>query len=245
MFSETDSVKHARLKRPIARYFTVPSVLAMEPHMNKVLDDFCDYLDKRFVGTGKACVLGDWLSYCEYMMGDFNFFEIQSLCFKFIGTKSFVLIFILICFLGVVAWDFLGAVTFSKNFGYMEKGYDFDGTMAIADKSIDYSALCGQLPWIDHWLDKNPICHLGPPNLSNVTRIAIEELSLRQKGEEPNCSSEKPDYLQHFINSKTTHPDVVDDSTIVGYLILNRECSRCSKQWNPLLTHRSPSRRRC
>lgn len=105
----------------------------------------------------------------------------------------------------------------------MEKGYDFDGTLAIADKSIDYLALCGQMPWTDYVLDKNPIYPIGPPNISNVTRIAIENLTARLKGEDKNFNPEKPDFLQYFIESKSTHPDIVDDGKIIGYLLLNRK----------------------
>lgn len=120
------------------------------------------------------------------------------------------------------AWDFLGIVTFSKKFGYMEKGYDFDGTLATADKSIDYLALCGQMPWTDYILDKNPVYPLGPPNISNVTNIAIQNMTARLKGEDKNFNPEKPDFLQYFVESKSTHPDLVDEGKIIGYLLLNR-----------------------
>ncbi|KAF6802151.1 hypothetical protein CSOJ01_11806 [Colletotrichum sojae] len=183
MFSETNNVEHARLKRPVVRHYSVPSVLAMEPHMDKVIDEFCDHLEKRFVKTGNPCEFGDWIAY--------------------------------------YAWDFLGAVTFSKEFGYMEAGRDFDRTLAIGDQSIDYLGLCGQMPWIDHWLDKNPIYPLGPPNLSNVTKIAIDNLTARLKGKDKNFVPEKPDFLQYFIDSKTTHPEIVNEGTIIGYLLLN------------------------
>ncbi|KAL3293974.1 benzoate 4-monooxygenase cytochrome p450 [Colletotrichum asianum] len=183
MFSETNNVEHARMKRPVVRHYSVPSVLAMEPHMDRCIDEFCDHLQKRFVDTGEACVFGDWLAF--------------------------------------FAWDFLGAVTFSKKFGYMDEGRDFDGTLAVGDQSIDYLGLCGQMPWMDYWLDKNPVYPLGPPNLSNVTRIAVEHLTARLKGEDKNFVPEKPDFLQYFVDSKGTHPDIVDEGTIIGYLLLN------------------------
>lgn len=112
-------------------------------------------------------------------------------------------------------------MTFSKKFGYMKEGSDFDGTLAIADKSIDYLGLCGQMPWMDYWLDKNPIYPIGPPNISNVTRIAIESMTARLKGEDTNFVPEKPDFLQYFIESKSTHPEIVDEGKIIGYLLLN------------------------
>ncbi|KAI8271935.1 hypothetical protein K4K56_002839 [Colletotrichum sp. SAR 10_98] len=183
MFSETNNVEHARMKRPVVRHYSVPSVLAMEPHMDRCIDEFCDHLQKRFADTWEACVFGDWLAF--------------------------------------FAWDFLGAVTFSKKFGYMDAGRDFDGTLAVGDQSIDYLGLCGQMPWMDYWLDKNPVYPLGPPNLSNVTRIAVEHLTARLKGEDKSFVPDKPDFLQYFVDSKGTHPDIVDEGTIIGYLLLN------------------------
>ena len=65
MFSETDNVEHARLKRPVVRHYSVPAVLAMEPHMDKVIADFLQHLQKRDVEPKKACEFGEWLGYCE------------------------------------------------------------------------------------------------------------------------------------------------------------------------------------
>lgn len=184
MFSEVDNVEHARLKRPVVRHYSVPSVLAMEPHMDKVIQSFLSHLHTRYVTTPSTpSPFGEWLGY--------------------------------------YAWDFMGIVTFSTKFGYMEKGCDFDGTLATADKSIDYLALCGQMPWMDYVLDKNPVYPLGPPNISTVTGIAIGNMVARMKGEDGNFEEGKPDFLQYFIESKGSHPEIVDEGKIVGYLLLN------------------------
>ncbi|KAK4147374.1 Pisatin demethylase [Dichotomopilus funicola] len=183
MFSEVDPTLHAQIKRPVVRHYSVPAVLVMEPLMDKVIHEFMDTLQKRYVEPKKTVEFGDWLSY--------------------------------------YAWDFMGMTTFSTKFGYMEKGCDFDGTLAIADKSIDYLALCGQMPWTDYILDKNPIYPIGPPNIGNVTRIAVENLTARLKGEDKNFDESKPDFLQYFIESKSTHPDLVNDGSVIGYLLLN------------------------
>lgn len=37
----------------------------------------------------------------------------------------------------VVSWDMNGAASFSQRFGYMDKGYDFDNTISVADKAIN------------------------------------------------------------------------------------------------------------
>jgi cytochrome P450 len=103
----------------------------------------------------------------------------------------------------------------------MDAGHDFDQTIAIADKALDYFSAVGQIPWLDYLLDKNPVMRIGPPNLSNITRISLESLITRMQGKDPNFNPNTPDYLQHFLDSKTSHPDLVDDGVIMGYLLVN------------------------
>ncbi|KAK4641120.1 hypothetical protein QC761_609560 [Podospora bellae-mahoneyi] len=119
------------------------------------------------------------------------------------------------------AWDLITSVTFSKSFGYMTQGHDFDSSITTADKSLDYFASVGQIPWLDFLLDKNPILRIGPPNLSNVTNIAMTSLIARMQGQDKNFNPKVPDYLQHFIDSKNTHPDTVHDGMVFGYLLVN------------------------
>lgn len=66
MFSEVGNVEHARLKRPVVRHYSVPSVRAMEPHMDKIIQELYGHLQRRFVEIGKICEIGDWLAYYKY-----------------------------------------------------------------------------------------------------------------------------------------------------------------------------------
>ncbi|KAH6848218.1 cytochrome P450 [Chaetomium sp. MPI-CAGE-AT-0009] len=66
LFSVTDPAEHARMKRPIAKYFSHGSVLALEPLMDKSINDLCDHLDRRFTNgseKGTTCDLGEWIAY--------------------------------------------------------------------------------------------------------------------------------------------------------------------------------------
>lgn len=78
-----------------------------------------------------------------------------------------------------------------------------------------------QMPWLDYWLDKNPLVRLGPPNLVNVTRVALEALFSRIQGQDPNFDPQKPDFMHYFMESKKTHPELVDDNTVMGYTMVN------------------------
>lgn len=77
------------------------------------------------------------------------------------------------------------------------------------------------MPFLDFLLDKNPVMRIGPPNLANITRISLEHLTARLQGKDGNFDPEVPDFLQHFIESKNTNPDLVNDGTIMGYLLVN------------------------
>ncbi|CAK7208017.1 hypothetical protein SEUCBS139899_010851 [Sporothrix eucalyptigena] len=66
LFSTTDQADHARMKRPIAKYYSMSSVLAMEPQVNAVLNDLCKHLEERFMdgaNAGKDGDLGEWIAY--------------------------------------------------------------------------------------------------------------------------------------------------------------------------------------
>lgn len=77
------------------------------------------------------------------------------------------------------------------------------------------------MPFLDFLLDKNPIKRIGPPNLANITRISFEGLMGRLQGKDPNYNPKVPDFLQHFIEAKETHPDLVNEGVIMGYLLVN------------------------
>lgn len=67
LFSTTDPAEHARIKRPVAKYFALGNVLALEPHIDKAIADLCDHLERRFSNgpeKGKSCDLGEWIAYC-------------------------------------------------------------------------------------------------------------------------------------------------------------------------------------
>lgn len=68
LFSQSDPLKHAQVKRPIVKYYSQSSVLAQEPLFTKVIGDFCTQLETRFMnGTqDKICDLGEWIAFCKY-----------------------------------------------------------------------------------------------------------------------------------------------------------------------------------
>ncbi len=78
----------------------------------------------------------------------------------------------------------------------------------------------GQMPFLDFLFEKNPIVHIGPPNLMSVAMVALGSLGARMQGQDKDFNPAVPDLLQHFIAAKTAHPDTVDDNTIMGYMMI-------------------------
>lgn len=50
------------------------------------------------------------------------------------------------------AFDVIGAITFSKRFGFMENRQDVNGVIAGLEGGLMYSSVVGQIPWMHSWL---------------------------------------------------------------------------------------------
>ncbi|KAF4978072.1 hypothetical protein FZEAL_5498 [Fusarium zealandicum] len=187
LFSQTDPVKHKKERQPIAKHYSPSGMTLLEPHMDPVIDKFCEELEKRYMdgeNAGKVCDIGQWTLFCT--------------------------------------WDIVGAVTFSQPIGYLEKGYDFDGTLGNADKAMDYFTVVGTMPFLDRICDKNPVCHIGPPGFNTITGISIKHLVDRYQGnDKEHHNPETPDFLDKFIEAKSTHPETVNDPQIISWLMVN------------------------
>lgn len=86
---------------------------------------------------------------------------------------------------------------------------------------MDYFTMVGQMPILDHLLDKNPICHLGPPSFGTITNISVQHLIDRLQGNDSAYhNAEKPDFLDKFIDAKQKFPEVVDDTLIISWLMV-------------------------
>ena len=68
LFSQTDPVKHRKERQPIAKHYSSAGITTVEPHMDKVIDQFCNELEKRYIdgdNAGKVCDIGQWTLFCK------------------------------------------------------------------------------------------------------------------------------------------------------------------------------------
>lgn len=104
--------------------------------------------------------------------------------------------------------------------GYLEKGFDFDGSLNVSEKAMDYLVTIGMVPVLDKFLDKNPVVRIGPPTFGAITNLGLGHLMGRMKGVD-NHDPAKPDFLDRYLEAQQQHPEVVDVYRILSYLLVN------------------------
>lgn len=81
------------------------------------------------------------------------------------------------------AFDVLGEVAFGRSFGFLAAGADKECAIRVIDNSQKYNGIIGQVPELDIFLRRNPICKYVPaldPANNLITRIAREEMAKRR-----------------------------------------------------------------
>ena len=112
------------------------------------------------------------------------------------------------------AFDVLGEVAFSANFGFLEAGVDVDHAIKTIDQSQTYNGIVGQVPHLDHLLRRNPLWHYVPflaTKNALVTRTALAQLAKRR---DPNNKSEYKDLLNSLIEAHNANPDKLGDGDV-------------------------------
>lgn len=116
-----------------------------------------------------------------------------------------------------LVWDLSSHIIFSRKFGYLEHGRDFDGSIELSATINNYFQTVGQMPWLDFWLDKNPVIKIGPGSFTSLMKLAIDGYTARLTGADSKGGEAPRDYLQHFINATKLYPESVNDGAVVAY----------------------------
>jgi len=125
------------------------------------------------------------------------------------------------------AFDVIGELTCSASFGFLEGARDVDGIMEALNKSMDYSAAVGQVPWLDYWLKKNPLRAKMARPTGPVMKFTQQRLEERLEAEGKRSAvvedsgSRKVDFVDRFLAAKESHPEVVNDKQILSYMTTN------------------------
>ncbi|KAI9688878.1 MAG: hypothetical protein M1822_001235 [Bathelium mastoideum] len=108
------------------------------------------------------------------------------------------------------AFDVVGEITFSTRLGFLEAGKDVDGIMGDIWKWFQYTAVVGQMPWLDKiWVKNKFVSRLKPARYSPMVDFASkqQEKRLEKSGLENGSLNEK-DFLARFIDCQQKDPSL-------------------------------------
>ena len=113
------------------------------------------------------------------------------------------------------AFDVMGTLTFSKRYGFLDKGQDVNGMLATIWSYMADAAPFTQMPWSDKWWRKNRFAAMlkGSTGFS-ILQVVADCISERQQKIEDGGSVEKGaevndrDMLSRFLEITRTNESV-------------------------------------
>ncbi|KIW35014.1 uncharacterized protein PV07_01741 [Cladophialophora immunda] len=115
------------------------------------------------------------------------------------------------------AFDVLGEVAFSRQFGFMDAGYDVENAIKTIDDSQWYNSIVGQMPFLDHFLRRNPINRFLPGLAikdAHITRMAWGEVQKRKPYDSGIVHTEHKDLLSSLVKGHQANPDKFSEADI-------------------------------
>ncbi|KAF5678137.1 benzoate 4-monooxygenase cytochrome P450 [Fusarium heterosporum] len=106
-------------------------------------------------------------------------------------------------------WDTLGYITFSELPGYVKKGCDFDGSISLAERTMDDFVMRAVMPCLDPILN-NRLFRLGPPGFDTMGKKAAQHVEKRSISNETI-----DDFLGKLIETGE------DTTEIVSWMMIN------------------------
>jgi cytochrome P450 len=134
------------------------------------------------------------------------------------------------------AFDVIGELTWSQPLGFIKKNQDIDGIIGFIDGFLDYAGPVGQMPFLDHLLNKNVLKLLLQrwglsKSVFPATKFALDRSAARssemtfikEKGlsavkDVSQAESQIPrgvDLLSKFTQSQHEHPEVMTDDLVL------------------------------
>ncbi|KAI8649179.1 hypothetical protein NCS57_01454100 [Fusarium keratoplasticum] len=122
------------------------------------------------------------------------------------------------------AFDVIGAITFSRRFGFMENRKDVKDIISGIELGLAYAGIIGQVPWLHRYLLGNLtlrriLNRLGAPD---PIAIATEMVSdcIREYDSQP-YSSERADFLAYFRQEQKSTGQQMSQRDLMNHLMNN------------------------
>ncbi|KAI1819007.1 cytochrome P450 [Xylaria intraflava] len=159
LFAEVREDVHAVKRRVAASFYSMTAMRRLSPFIDGTIDFLAARLDG-FCGENPVTVSGS-------PPGEREGSPVLDL-----GT-----------WLHYFAFDVLGELAFSRSFGFLATGSDVESAIRAIDDSQKYNGVVGQVPVLDYFLRRNPLCRFVPaldPARHLITRISWEEVARRR-----------------------------------------------------------------
>ncbi|KAL8673603.1 MAG: hypothetical protein Q9168_002001, partial [Polycauliona sp. 1 TL-2023] len=179
MFSTTDEVYHAKLRKSITSAFSMSALIHYEPFVDEATVKFLEQTEVLFSSKHASCDFAKWLQW--------------------------------------YAFDVIGAITYSRRHGFIDKASDIDGM-------VDY------LGWLFSYVAPNPIIRildrfdLNPFSFAVVKfakarmseRLAeIDEAKPSGKSLDMTSAVDRGDLLSMFLKAKDANPIFFHDGRVL------------------------------
>ncbi|KAK5073829.1 hypothetical protein LTR64_007031 [Lithohypha guttulata] len=121
------------------------------------------------------------------------------------------------------AFDVIGAITYSKRFGFLDAGRDIDGIIEALDKNMPYSTLVGIYAWLHPYLYKvmEKLPGSGAASRTKLMKFAQQNKAKREaqreawdlegKGVEEKEEGQPEDFLEKMLDMKRDQKKGVTD----------------------------------
>ncbi|KAJ5656902.1 cytochrome P450 [Penicillium longicatenatum] len=124
------------------------------------------------------------------------------------------------------AFDVIGAITFQRRFGFMEKREDVHGMIGGLEAGLRYGGVAGQVPWLHSWTLGNPwvgkfLAAQPFQIVPNPLRVMITQNCIDDYDRQPaQQHSDRPDFLA-WLRSEETKEKPMSNRDIMNHLSNN------------------------
>ncbi|KAI9896840.1 hypothetical protein N3K66_007862 [Trichothecium roseum] len=219
IFNTRDEAFHAKYTKPIGGFWTLSRVLELEPLLDETTSLFVDELTRRFDPH-------------HHHQQEQQQQKQQNPAAQVCQMDEWIAYF---------AWDAAAKTAFGQHYGFVQQGRDVGGIIAESGAGLRYFAPVSQMPWLDDWLDKNPVLRIGPRPLVNGLKHTVRILAEHRQASSSTTTStttatttddekkekkkKKDDkkpllFIDKYDSLKSQH-DFVDDAQVTNWLMLN------------------------
>ncbi|EXJ74852.1 uncharacterized protein A1O5_01548 [Cladophialophora psammophila CBS 110553] len=116
------------------------------------------------------------------------------------------------------AFDVIGEMTFSNRFGFLEQSCDVGNIIKTLNKSGAYTAIVGQMPWLDFLLAKNRFWGSAfSKDKLGVSRFVLKFLKPRID----EADRDRTDFTAKFISASDKYHGSIPQSQLLGWSLSN------------------------